>query len=90
MITAAGSRRIINEIDGITRVTYDISGKPPATLATGVDGSMLSIGSAAGVSLMGQARGKYTFFGHLKWAWAIALGYATSIVVHMYINRSLF
>ena len=51
---------------------------------------MLSIGSAAGVSLMGQARGKYTFFGHLKWAWAIALGYATSIVVHMYINRSLF
>ena len=28
---------------------------------------LLSIGSAAGVALMGQARGVYTFFGHLKW-----------------------
>ena len=26
------SRRIINEIAGISRVTYDISGKPPATI----------------------------------------------------------
>jgi len=26
------SRRIINEIQGISRVTYDISGKPPATI----------------------------------------------------------
>ncbi len=26
------SRRIINEVDGISRVTYDISGKPPATI----------------------------------------------------------
>lgn len=26
------SRRIINEIEGISRVTYDISGKPPATI----------------------------------------------------------
>ena len=26
------SRRIINEIDGIARVSYDISGKPPATI----------------------------------------------------------
>jgi GMP synthase (glutamine-hydrolysing) len=26
------SLRIINEIEGISRVTYDISGKPPATI----------------------------------------------------------
>jgi GMP synthase (glutamine-hydrolysing) len=26
------STRIINEVDGISRVTYDISGKPPATI----------------------------------------------------------
>ncbi len=26
------SRRIINEVDGISRVAYDISGKPPATI----------------------------------------------------------
>jgi GMP synthase (glutamine-hydrolysing) len=26
------SRRIINEVQGISRVTYDISGKPPATI----------------------------------------------------------
>lgn len=56
------------------------------TLTAGVGGSMLSIGSAAGVALMGQARGVYTFFAHLKWSWAIALGYAASIVVHMWMN----
>ena len=26
------SSRIINEVDGFSRVTYDISGKPPATI----------------------------------------------------------
>ncbi|OFZ67800.1 MAG: sodium:proton antiporter [Betaproteobacteria bacterium RBG_16_56_24] len=60
------------------------------TLTAGVGGSLLSIGSAAGVALMGQARGTYTFFGHLKWTPVIALGYAASIGVHMAINRSLF
>ena len=60
------------------------------TLTAGVGGSMLSIGSAASVALMGQARGKYTFFGHLKWAPVIALGYAANIRTHMWINESLF
>ena len=32
------------------------------TLTAGVGGSMLSIGSAAGVALMGQTKGIYTFF----------------------------
>lgn len=56
------------------------------TLTAGVGGSLLSIGSAAGVALMGQARGTYTFFSHLKWTPVIALGYAASIWVHMLIN----
>ncbi len=56
------------------------------TLTAGVGGSLLSIGSAAGVALMGQARGKYTFFSHLKWTPVIALGYAASIWVHFLIN----
>ncbi|MEJ6586922.1 MAG: sodium:proton antiporter NhaD [Pelagibacterales bacterium] len=57
-----------------------------ATLTAGVGGSMLSIGSAAGVALMGQAKGYYTFFGHLKWAPVIAIGYFASIYVHILVN----
>jgi NhaD family Na+/H+ antiporter len=60
------------------------------TLTAGVGGSLLSIGSAAGVALMGQARGKYTFFGHLKWTPVIAAGYFASIYVHMWVNSSYF
>ena len=60
------------------------------TLTAGVGGSMLSIGSAAGVALMGQARGKYTFGGHLRWTPVIALGYAASIWVHMIVNEHYF
>jgi len=60
------------------------------TLTAGVGGSLLSVGSAAGVAVMGQARGIYTFFAHLRWTWAIALGYAASIWVHFLINKSLF
>ena len=56
------------------------------TLTAGVGGSLLSVGSAAGVALMGQARGYYTFFSHLKWTPVISLGYAASIYVHLLIN----
>ena len=55
------------------------------TLTTGVGGSLLSIGSAAGVALMGQARGYYTFFGHLKWTPVIFIGYVASIYLHVLI-----
>jgi Na+/H+ antiporter NhaD/arsenite permease-like protein len=34
------------------------------TLTAGVGGSLLSIGSAAGIALMGQANSQYTFFSH--------------------------
>jgi NhaD family Na+/H+ antiporter len=60
------------------------------TLTAGVGGSLLSIGSAAGVALMGQARGQYTFFSHLKWTPAVALGYAASIAAHMWLNAAQF
>lgn len=62
------------------------------TLTAGVGGSLLSIGSAAGVALMGAAKmpddsgryaSVYTFMGHLRWTWAIALGYAASVLVHV-------
>lgn len=56
------------------------------TLTAGVGGSLLSVGSAAGVALMGQSDHKYTFFSHLKWTPAIAAGYVGSIVVHYLIN----
>jgi len=56
------------------------------TLTAGVGGSMLSVGSAAGVALMGQARGQYTFMSHLKWTPAILAGYAASIWVHFLVN----
>lgn len=59
------------------------------TMTAGVGGSILSIGSAAGVALMGVARGQYTFFGHLKWSPVIALGYAAAIATHFMINSHL-
>jgi NhaD family Na+/H+ antiporter len=58
------------------------------TLTAGVGGSLLSIGSAAGVALMGAARGVYTFNAHLKWTPIIALGYAASIVCHLFVNSA--
>jgi Na+/H+ antiporter NhaD/arsenite permease-like protein len=60
------------------------------TLTCGVGGSMLAIGSAAGVALLGQARGHYGFMSHLRWAWAIAAGYGASIAVHLWWNAALF
>lgn len=60
------------------------------TLTCGVGGSILSIGSAAGVALMGQARGVYTFTAHLRWSWAIGLGYALAIVTHLWVNAPAF
>jgi Na+/H+ antiporter NhaD/arsenite permease-like protein len=56
------------------------------TLTAGVGGSLLSVGSAAGVALMGASGGRYTFMGHLRWSWAIALGYLASIALHLAIN----
>ncbi len=59
------------------------------TLTAGVGGSLLSVGSAAGVALMGAAHGKYTFTSHLRWLPAIFLGYAGSIACHFWLHPHL-
>ena len=59
------------------------------TFAVGVGGSLLSIGSAAGIALMGQVK-SYTFIVHLKWSWAILIGYLLGIYLHIYMNNNLF
>ena len=60
------------------------------TLTCGVGGSMLSVGSAAGVALMGVSKGHYTFSSHLRWTWAIALGYAAAVATHLAWNAAAF
>lgn len=60
------------------------------TLTAGVGGSLLSIGSAAGVAVMGKAKGVYTFWSHLRWSWAIFAGYVVSILVHLVLNADMF
>jgi Na+/H+ antiporter NhaD/arsenite permease-like protein len=64
----------------------DLQGWLLVTLTVGTGGSLLAIGSAAGVALMGQAGATYTFVSHLKWSWAIMLGYILSIACHLWIN----
>ena len=59
-------------------------------VTAGVGGSFLSVGSAAGVAMMGQAKGYYTFFSHLKWSWAIDLGYILGIACHFLVNKAFF
>ena len=59
------------------------------TLTGGTGGSLLAIGSAAGIALLGTARGFYMFGGHLKWAPVIALGYVLSFLSHLWINARL-
>lgn len=84
-------------IDNVPVMFAVLSMEPPmspgqwllVTLTAGVGGSLLSFGSAAGVALMGQTRGTYTFMSHLRWAWAIALGYIASIGVHLVVNADL-
>lgn len=55
-------------------------------LTAGTGGSLLSIGSAAGVALMGIAKDRYTFMSHLKWSWAVGLGYVAAILTHIAIG----
>lgn len=60
------------------------------TLTLGVGGSLLAIGSAPGIGLMGIAKGKYTFASHMTWSPVILLGYFAAIGTHLLVNAHLF
>jgi Na+/H+ antiporter NhaD/arsenite permease-like protein len=60
------------------------------TLTLGVGGSLLAIGSAPGVGMLGHIKGYYTFTCHLRWMPVILLGYFASIAVHFWINSKYF
>ena len=66
--------------------TMDLNQWLLITLTAGVGGSLLSIGSAPGVALMGQAKGIYTFSSHLRWTGVIFIGYIFSILTHLWIS----
>ena len=69
--------------------TMDINHWLLITLTAGVGGSLLSIGSAPGVALMGQAKGIYTFSSHLRWTGVIFIGYVMSILTHLWLSGLL-
>jgi Na+/H+ antiporter NhaD/arsenite permease-like protein len=60
------------------------------TLTLGVGGSLLAIGSAPGVGLLGQIKEGYSFGFHLRWMPAILLGYFLSIAAHFWVNAVNF
>jgi Na+/H+ antiporter NhaD/arsenite permease-like protein len=60
------------------------------TLTLGAGGSLLAIGSAPGVALLGQIKEGYTFAYHMRWMPVILLGYFASIAVHFWINARYF
>ena len=81
-------------IDNIPVMFAVLSMDPPmdhfqwllVTFTTGTGGSLLSVGSAAGVALMGAARGQYSFSSHLRWTPVICLGYVAGIATHYLVN----
>ena len=66
--------------------TMDLNQWLLITLTAGVGGSLLAIGSAPGVALMGQAKGIYTFSSHLRWTGVIFIGYVFSILTHLWLS----
>ena len=60
------------------------------TLTLGVGGSLLAIGSAPGIGLLGLTKGRYSFLSHMRWTPAILLGYAAAVAVHFLVNSGSF
>jgi Na+/H+ antiporter NhaD/arsenite permease-like protein len=59
----------------------DVSNWLLLTLTTGIGGSLISFGSAAGIAMMGRLRGIYTFQSHLRYSWIILVGYFVSVFI---------
>jgi len=59
------------------------------TLTTGIGGSLISFGSAAGVGVMGKLRGVYTVGAHMKYAWTVVFGYMISVGI-FYLQFEIF
>lgn len=59
------------------------------TLTTGTGGSILPIGSSAGIALLSVMKKNYTFTSHLKWSLVITFGYIAGIFTHIIINTNL-
>jgi Na+/H+ antiporter NhaD/arsenite permease-like protein len=55
------------------------------TLTAGIGGSLLSVGSAAGVAVMSVDKENYTFISHLKWTPFIALGFIAGVATLIYL-----
>ncbi|EDM23795.1 sodium:proton antiporter NhaD [Caminibacter mediatlanticus] len=76
-------------IDNVPVMAAILKANPPmgidqwmlVTLTAGIGGSLISFGSAAGVGVMGRMRGVYTFFSHMKFAWAVLAGYILSVII---------
>jgi Na+/H+ antiporter NhaD/arsenite permease-like protein len=60
------------------------------TLTLGVGGSLLAIGSAPGIGLLGITGGRYSFLAHMKWSPVILLGYFAAVGVHFLVNARFF
>lgn len=66
-----------------SNIDMDLNGWLLLTLCVGAWGSLISIGSAAGVAMMGKMKGIYTFKSHLKFIPIIFLGYLVSVGVYL-------
>jgi len=73
---------VLDEIDLSTTYRVDSDG----TITMNYIGKV----AAAGMTLMGASRGMYSFATHLRWTWAIGLGYVASIFVHLWLNAPHF
>lgn len=60
------------------------------TLTLGVGGSLLAIGSAPGLHVLGLVKENYTFSSHLRWMPAILLGFFLSIGALFLLNPGSF